>query len=356
MNYRFEFNPYRRKFKRPLQTNHGTWTVRKGIILHLTDTSGRVGLGEIAPVSWLGSETFEEALEFCRQLKSEISPETIFSIPSNLPACQFGFESALSSDKTLWTLDLGKELTYSGLLPAGRSALLSRKILWHQGYRTFKWKIGVAPIEEELEIFEQLVKAFSQEASKEEAAEPALLRLDANGGLNYPREVNLWLQACDDAGGIVEFIEQPFPVALGAKTLPVGAAGGETVRVGRLSPDRQKIDLGRKRLARGAKPLPLAAMLDLSDRYSTPLALDETVATLPQLKIAYDLGWRGIFVIKPSIAGSPSQLREVCESRQIDAVFSSVFETEIGTEAALRLAADLKPKRAVGFGVSHWFE
>ena len=91
---KFQFRPYRRRFKPPLQTNHGIWDVREGIILRLSDEIGRVGYGEIAPISWFGSETIEQALDFCRQLAHEITQETIFSISDRLPACQFGFESA----------------------------------------------------------------------------------------------------------------------------------------------------------------------------------------------------------------------------------------------------------------------
>ena len=97
-------------------------------------------------------------------------------------------------------------------------------------------------------------------------------------------------------------------------------------------------------------------MLELSDRYSTPIALDESVATLNQLEDCYQRGWRGIFVIKVAIAGSPRRLRQFCREHEIDAVFSSVFETAIGRQAALELAAQLSLNhRAVGFGVNHWF-
>ena len=98
-------------------------------------------------------------------------------------------------------------------------------------------------------------------------------------------------------------------------------------------------------------------MLELSTQYSTQLALDESVATLEQLEASYQQGWRGIFVIKPCIAGSPSRLRQFCREHEIDAVFSSVFETAIGRLAALKLAAENNHhNRAVGFGINHWFE
>ena len=44
VTYRFEFRPYRRRFVR-LATSHGSWDIRDGIILRLTDETGKVGWG-----------------------------------------------------------------------------------------------------------------------------------------------------------------------------------------------------------------------------------------------------------------------------------------------------------------------
>ncbi len=333
--YRFEFHLYRRPFARPLSTSHGTWDVREGIILRLTDETGRVGWGEIAPIPWFGSETLEQALEFCQQLPPKITATDIFSIPSKLPACQFGFESAwewgegemgrwgednsqspVSSPQSRRTgvspvfpspqskiQNLKSKIAYSFLLPTGEAALQSWQIPWNQGNRTFKWKIGVAPIEEELKVFNQLIQSLPASAQ---------LRLDANGGLTR-QEAHQWLRVADEAG-IVEFLEQPLP------------------------------------------PEQFDAMLEMSSQYSTPIALDESVATLNQLEDCYQRGWRRIFVIKAAIAGSPTRLRQFCQTHDIDTVFSSVFESAIARQAALQLAAELShPNRAVGFGVNHWF-
>jgi len=292
-----EFRPYRRQFQRSLLTHHGKWSWREGIILRLSSEAGEVGFGEIAPLSWFGSESFEQALDFCRQLPTEIT-ETI-SIPSTLPACQFGWESAWQA-MSLTQPEV--TLPYCGLLPTGEAALQAWQELWSQGYRTFKWKIGTAPLQDEMKLGERLTAALPK---------PAKLRLDANGGLSEA-EAHEWLQVCDRVG--IEFLEQPLPTHQ------------------------------------------LGAMLQLSNQYATPLALDESVATLKQLHECYQQGWRGIFVIKPAIAGSPYQLRQFCQAYAIDAVFSSVFETAIGRQAALQLAAELsRSQRAVGFGIDHWF-
>ncbi len=346
---RFEYRPYRRSFRRSLQTSHGVWTVREGIILRLTDDHGCVGFGEIAPLSWFGSETFEEAIEFCQQLPDGIYGETIAAIPAHLSACQFGFESAWETlqpfsnehttlansvspqsppalgdfdscspqtwgargAKTAVTTDLKSEseLTYSALLPTGFAALDSWQDLWSHGYRTFKWKIGVTDIEDEIQRFEQLA---------DELPAKAFLRLDANAGLTVS-QAEMWLQHCDSLNNpdrpTLEFLEQPLAVG--------------------------QFD----------------QMQELSQKHSTSIALDESVATLDQLRDCYQKGWRGIFVIKPAIVGSPSQLRKFCQETAIDAVFSSVFETAIGQQAGLRLAAELSLKnRAVGYGTAHWFD
>ncbi|MFW9264213.1 o-succinylbenzoate synthase [Nostoc sp. CALU 546] len=313
-DYRFEFRLYQRRFLRSLTTNHGKWDIREGIILRLTDESGRVGWGEIAPISWFGSETLEQALDFCRQLPGEITDETIFSIPDELPACQFGFESACGSEFFSMPnapCPMPHAQSFSGLLPSGEAALNQWETLWQQGYRTFKWKIGVYAIADELEIFESLIHTLPASTK---------LRLDANGGLSY-EEANLWLWTCDNLKANpelpleIEFIEQPLPVEQ------------------------------------------FQQMLELSMSYETAIALDESVATLGQLAACYQQGWRGIFVIKPGIVGSPSRLRKFCHQHQIDTVFSSVFETAIARLAALQLVTELSQNnRAVGFGIDHFFE
>lgn len=320
----FEFRSYCRPFRRSVQTSHGLWTCRQGIVLRLVNDQKQVGFGEVAPVAWFGSESFEQAMEFCHQLPTQISFGTIATIPDHLPACQFGFESAwesmtanqamlqehesLENSVCQFSTDSiavnQTKLTHSALLPAGEAALQTWKPLWEQGYCTFKWKIGVAPIQNELQTLEQLLQALPPNA---------LLRLDANGGLSEP-DAKQWLQICDRAPTI-EFLEQPLSV--------------------------DQFD----------------TMLRLSQNYSTLLALDESVANLNQLQACYRKGWRGIFVIKPAIVGFPSHLRQFCQQYSIDAVFSSVFETAIGRQAGLKLAAELSNKsRAVGYGTTHWFD
>jgi len=304
MHYRLTYRPYSRPFRQPLHTSHGLWSDRQGILLQLIDPEGRVGRGEIAPIEWFGSESLDQALAFCQQLPEQITADTIFAIPDALPACQFGFESAWESLNGSDSTMPAHSLTYSSLLPTGKAALSTWEPLWQQGSRTFKWKIGVAPVEEELQSFVLLKQALPPTAQ---------LRLDANAGLNW-QEACTWLETADQVG--IEFLEQPLPVS-------------------QFDP-----------------------MLKLSDRFQTPIALDESVATLTQMQQCYQQGWRGIFVVKAAIAGSPRHLRQFCQTHQPDIVWSSVLETAIARHfIENRLIATLpQPSRAVGFGIDHWFK
>jgi o-succinylbenzoate synthase len=314
MNYQFKFFPYQRKFKIPLKTHHGTWSVREGIILKLIKNEQQMGWGEIAPLPWFSSETLEQALNFCQSIGSSLSKEIIDEIPDRLPACQFGFESALknlSAKKPVLPIELPPH-QYSYLLPTGKKALdyfsnISKddqKLVGDREILTYKWKIGVENFTKEIAIFEKLVKFLPLNSR---------LRLDANGGLTL-EDAQRWLSFTDQIRQI-EFIEQPLP------------------------PDQ------------------FSELLTLSQNFKTAIALDESVSSLKQLKECYELGWRGIYVIKAAIMGSPRQLENWFQNKAINAVFSSVFETSIGQQAVLALAQKLSnPDRALGFGVNQWFQ
>ena len=303
--FNVKFDIYQRRFKQPLRTSHGIWQIREGIIVSLTDEAGKVGKGEIAPLPWFGSETLSQALEFCQHLGENITEEEIITIPDHLPCCQFALESAWlnlkenqldNQDKQLQDLD------YCYLLPAGEKALTNWENLYHsQAVTTFKWKIGVYPLAQEIQILKELTKTFPSKIK---------LRLDANGGLNLSEAQRLL--AVTDTLQAIEFIEQPLPQNN------------------------------------------LADMLQLSQEYSTLLALDESVASFRQLQQVCQQGWQGIYVIKAAIMGFSGKLSQFCQDDSLDIVFSSVFETDIGRSAVLKVAQKLEHPRAVGFGVEYF--
>jgi o-succinylbenzoate synthase len=301
-SYTLTYSIYQRPFRQPLKTSHGKWEIRAGIIIQLTDDLGISHSGEIAPIPWFGSESIEQAVSWCQQVGNHITTAQIHQIPDNLPACQFGFGSALTAFNFAPATTTDSIPAISILLPSGAAAIAKIPALATQGYSTFKWKIGVLPIAEEVAIWKQLMTALPKDAK---------LRLDANGGLTYA-QAEQWLEICSQEARI-EFIEQPLGV------------------------DQ------------------IEQMQELARKYDTPIAIDESVATFDRIQAAYSQGWRGIYVIKPGIAGFPWRLAEFINEHQLDVVFSSVMETSVGRDAAFRLASGLKLTRSMGFGVDDWF-
>ncbi len=301
----FEFRPYQRPLRQPLRTSHGLWSVREGILIRLTDPeTGCQGYGEIAPIPWFGSETLEQALQFCRQLPAELSEAQIEGIPEELPASRFGLECAwlACGDPDWLNRDLCR-LQFCGLLgkavPAG-------------SYPVYKGKVGLEPVEEELKKLENWLEQLPQGSR---------LRLDANGGLTLP-EAQRWLAACDrlnqDPPARIEFMEQPLP------------------------------------------PAQYAHLVQLSQDYQTPIALDESVAQLGQLQQIHQSGWTGILVVKPALIGSCLALQDYLDQHpDLDLVFSSALETPIGAWHGLVWAGSLQEKtaypRALGWGVGGFF-
>ncbi|MBD2114009.1 MULTISPECIES: o-succinylbenzoate synthase [Cyanophyceae] len=309
MGVELALKPYRRRFAQPLQTAHGPWMWREGLLIRLEDSLGRVGYGEVAPIPWFGSESVAEALAFCQAQGSEWRSHPV---PAELPATQFGLESAMA-ELAAENFDIWQEPSSTaicGLLPAGERALAIAPQRFAQGHRTLKWKIGVHPITDEIHWLNQLVQALPLDAR---------LRLDANGGLSSA-QAKQWLVACDRVNtnpqlATIEYLEQPLP------------------------PDQ------------------LTEMTALGNGYQTAIALDESVATVAQLENCWDQGWRGVFVVKPAIAGSPQELEAFCQKNLPRLVFSSAFETVIGRRAALAIAARCSPAPApaLGFGTQGWF-
>lgn len=305
MNYRFSHSLYQRQFRQALVTNHGEWSEREGIIIRLQEPHNNdTYWGEIAPIAWFDSETISAAEDFCQSLAGWWTED--IQIPDHLPACQFAWSAALKYGRN-WAKDINRSICqlidhrWSVLLPAGAPALTSWQTFWEQGYSTFKWKIGVYDTNRELEILHKLVAMLPLGAK---------LRLDANGGLSY-KQAHAWLEQCDRLS-CLEFLEQPL--------------------------------------------LELQDMLTLADRYSTPLALDESVSNLARLQSCYQQGWRGIFVIKPAIAGSLERLAHFIHLHQLDIVCSTSIESSLGQSAITQWAKEEGfDRRALGMGMQHWF-
>lgn len=292
----FEYRPYVLQFERPLYTRYGLLNKRCGIIIQLSNEIGQCAYGDIACFPELGSESFEEALTFCKDQKGVFLEENLEDISQELSCCQFAFESAF--DSLPLSTGLNVDLQVVGLLSSGPDVLTQAVPLLEKGYKVIKWKIGVFSAKQEQQTFKQLA-ALSQKYNTR-------WRLDANGALTKGEYVS-WMRFLEDYE--VEFLEQPLPV-------------------------------GEER-----------AMLERSLDFKTMIAFDESASSLGAIQQAVDLGFEGIFVIKPSIFGFMKAFQAWCIRNPIKRIYSSVFETSVGIQALLKLAAkDTKALPGLGLG------
>lgn len=369
VNYLLHIRRYSLPLRVAVRTAHGIMRERDGIILRLEDEAGTVGHGEVAPVPGFGGGTAGEAEKELRGLGSadaatgarRVGADDLaemvgrggwvgFALESALAAMRRGSDIALGSvvfaaprlgaggEKTRRVGDnpphLPDFLPVAALLPAGRRAVEKIGPLAEAGFRTFKWKVGVDAVGEELPLLEDVCA---------ELPAGARLRLDANGAWDR-RTAERWLERCAERP--VEFVEQPCfaEASQGAARL------------------RRTEDLLR----------------GLAEDYPTAIALDESLAGHGDVERWLEAGWRGVWVIKPSLTGGAEMLGRL-QAAKADVVFSSALETAVGARAALRvafawnaqrptingehstskgqaLAAASKPARALGFGVWPLFQ
>ncbi len=282
MRKSFEYRRYQRRFREPLRTSLGEWAVREGFILRLEDEKGMTGFGEVAPISWFGSETLEEAEAFLSKAAVEGCVE---DAPADLPCCRF----AISCAHSVLRQDFDppeRKAELAGLLPAGCRALDKLIELGEDGFQVFKWKVSVDSFAREVEILDLLLDALPANGR---------LRIDANGGWSL-NDAWRWLERLDGEGRI-EFVEDPLEPAL------------------------------------------WEASIGLSEAFETLLALD-VPATNELAPVLADKAWPGLLVVKPSVWGSIPDLRAIEQTFPQKIVFSSVFETGFGYEAVLRLAIE----------------
>jgi o-succinylbenzoate synthase len=304
MSPQISIKPYRRTFRQPLRTAHGIWSVREGFIVRI-EKNGRFGYGEIAPIAEFGTETVSVAAAFLAKYAQ--NPE--IAVPVELPCCAFGLSAALAQAEASCAQvpDLGTvapiQYGIAALLPAGESAITAIGAKVASGFNVFKWKIGVEPIEVELELMRQLMSLLPPTGQ---------LRLDANGGLT-DTELKTWLSALRHFKAQLEYLEQPMP------------PGNESIM--------QALALGS----------------------GISIALDES---LNGSEAAHWLeNWQGPLVVKPALMGNVGSLVERLKPVADSIVLSSVFETGVGVTNAVSIADQLLGmNRALGFDTCDAFD
>ena len=317
---------YRRKFLRPLNTAHGPWHWREGILVKMQDWDGNRGYGEVAPLPWFGTESIKGAQQFWLDKTGWIDSEELLKLPAHLPATRFAAETALAQLDPHWDWETGfstlsiDQSDICGLLPAGERALGVFPEIKGRGYQTSKWKIGVFPIEQELAWFKALVNLGDGRCQ---------YRLDANGGLSR-QAAEIWLNTCDSLA-TTNHSQSPSTETIAQASFPHQAPPKPVEFLEQPLP-AQQVDV----------------MEQLCNQYQTPIALDESVVIMEPMQNKRLQRWPGLLVVKPAIAGSPLRLQQCLSPFGPRIVFSSVFETIVGRQAALQTALGYYRRTATG--------
>jgi len=202
----------------------------------------------------------------------------------DFPCLRGAFDMALMRLNNEVPKSLHNQLPATALLPEGFLAIDEMKRLMDAGYVDFKWKVGREPVKENA-VFLQLLRILPKEGK---------LRVDANGA--FDRDVTRhWLRFME--GRRVAWLEQPM------------------------------------------KPDQVTEMRLLAQEFRTPIALDESVARVHSLEELCESRWRGYVVVKPAIMGSLKRFLSVREKYQPKLVYSTAFETSIGLQYLIDLAA-----------------
>jgi len=300
VSVRCETRPVERTFARPVRLGKQQAMRRCSLLLKLTDMeSGRYGFGEVAPLPMLGSETLEEAKTALEKFAAGKMGEAAFY--KDYPAAASGY--SMAQENLHPRLQATEEaLPVAGLLlePSAAQALA----LVAEGYQTLKLKIGGGKAAEEVAAVRAMCEALPAQVR---------LRLDANGQLSEA-DFTTWCETLAGEGR-VEFFEQPLP------------------------PDK------------------LDAMRTCHERYGVAIALDESVVHAQDVA-ALLAQWPSLFVIKPALLGDWRSFCAMIEGSEKVAqrmVYSAAFETAVGYEMGLRLAAHRPSRYALGFGTNRFF-
>jgi O-succinylbenzoate synthase len=302
MELSLSYRRYRLALRHPVRTSAGTWIEREGIFVRIVRPDGSAGYGEAAPIPAFGTETLDAAEAALGSLGARTTTGALAALPQELASLRQAVGSALA----LRVAPVHRSLAVAALLPAGRPALDWARSRADTGFRTFKWKVGVGPADDEMAILDDLIGTLPAGSR---------VRLDANGAWDL-RTAGRWLTRASDRP--VEFVEQPVAAD-----------------------------------SRGADD----ALLGLAADHPVPVALDESLSSGGDVVRGLNAGWRGYFIVKPSLLGDPVEILGKLAVAGSAVVFSSALETGIGARRALDLAFSWPgAPAALGFGVWPLFQ
>lgn len=309
--------PYDVTLRAPIQTAHGSYRQRQGLLLAVHDGGDHLGFGDAAPLPGFSRESMADARARAESLQKEwhtgAAPalsvpatvedfaawdETIGAWSGGLPSLRFALETAcadLSARRQGLPLarwlhaESADHLEVNAMLDASNPDELARRVsdLWDNGYRTFKLKAGVDSVASDIARIQMLRDTVPE----------ARIRIDVNAAWTaiQLREALPALRDCSP-----EFIEQP---------LPIGQALEASV---------------------------------LCRAHDVPLALDEEIQNEADALALIRSRLCDVLVLKPMILGGLMSCMRVVDAARLAnmrVVYTSAWESDVGVAATLHLAA-----------------
>ena len=301
----FTFEPYRLPFRQQWRSAAGGLDQREGWLVRLEDDYGGVGYGDCAPLSGIGTEPPAAAAaalvqwqQRFRGLEAAAALEALNDAASfDTPAARAGVESALldllarrngrSLNASIRGCDCRQRVRVNASLGSlGPHTADTLESALEAGFQVLKLKIGLAPASQEIPLVQALCRRLPAGST---------LRLDANRAWQEG-DARSWLDAL--AGLPIDALEEP----LAQPSAPAWAA--------------------------------------LQVRAAFPLALDESLADLPQA---------ALFDFLPAVA-----LAQRFAAAGGDCIVTSSLESACGLLAAAHLAAALGGDLAHGLATAEW--
>jgi len=326
-----ELETFRLRLRTPLVTAHGPVASREGVLLSLRDADGRIGHGEATPLEAFGTEPLDAArrcLESCAPLLEGADlgdPEDLLGwLAGRSPPTATARAAIDAALHDLVAQQAGRsvaswlaakqgrspraELPVNALLasPSTRALAVEARRAVALGFGTLKLKVGAG----------SLASDVDRVAAVRCAVGPGTrIRADANGAWSR-QQARERLEAL--APFELEFVEQP-------------VAAGDLA--------------GRAQLRRDA---------------SVPVAADESVLCLAELRAVLDAEAADVVMLKPSAIGGIGRARaaaELARSARVEVVPTSFLDGAVGVLSALHLAASLPgPLPAAGLATSALLE
>jgi len=318
-----KYQPYKLKLSAPFETSKSTISERKGFIISLKNSSGKVGIGDVAPFPEFGSETYEQAenkidnLKFELRIEKENIKESLKNILeefNSLLSLRHGLEQAIinlvcneyeSSVSQLLNIKLNRKVNVNSVIGfLEPEAAVSRSLKFvEDGFKTIKVKTGRINFNDDLKTLSSI---------RNKVGDNINIRIDINGKWSR-NEAEKYLSQLENLS--IEYAEQPVNS--------------------------------------------IQEFLELKPRTSIPLAADESIRDLTSAERFIINNAIDFVILKPMMLGGliPTlEIIELAEKNNITPIVTSSFESSVGRANAVIAASACKSEIAHGLAVSHYFE